>query len=158
MALVPVERGKHFCRAARRDRCGISCCRPCHFHIRVRQRGRTAPCYGHPVARLQSRTPTRRAGPGQRVGSLRARAIARALSLAIKVTSCVTGKKRNRKLQRSTISFWCGAQVGDYRSRDVRRPSLRSRITIRQRGDGDQTEDGNQAEGSDTQRKRYLNE
>jgi len=71
--------------------------------------------------------------------------------LAIKVTSRGRGTpKWNRKLQGSAVRARCGAQVGDHRSHDVRRSGLRRRIAIRQRGDRQHTEYGNQTKGGDT--------
>jgi len=59
-------------------------------------------------------------------------------------------------LQRSAVRARCGAQVGDYRSHDVRRCGLRRRVAIRQSGDRQQAEYGNQTKGGDTERESYL--
>ena len=83
-----------------------------------------------PVTRLQSRTPRQRAASGQRIGFLQTRAIARALSLAIKVTSCVSAK-RNRKLQGTIVRAGCGAQVGEHCTHEIRSGRLRDRVTVR---------------------------
>jgi len=50
----------------------------------------------------------------------------------------------------------CGSQVGDYRSHDIAGSGLRSRVAVRQHGDGQQSEDGNQTKGGNTDGKGQL--
>ena len=125
IALIPVERGKHFCRATRICRRGSLLATKPSDQRTVNPRP------------AQSQTMLRSAGSENLCLTMSQTAQCYQSTMFSAVPKAI--------LNCAEVAFGrrCRSQVGDHRSHDVRCRGLGSRVTIRLHGDRDQAEDGN---------------
>src|SRR5438128_3232743 len=141
IALVSVERGEHFYRAAWCSCRRISWRGPSELQIGPAGSAGSVsiPPYGEPIAGFYRRTPGRNA-----VSLLRTLQVAGGLSFAIKIQCFRAGGAGWRAhhahcdliLAGCRYASWCSSQIGRHRGCNIRRSCLRGSITVCLHADG----------------------